>query len=187
MSTTTTAASIDESYRLGIDADSAFRDLVFHEPTVCSRCFATIRRYDTYRPDATQGVSKYAPEERCVRAFDGEKGYKHEHFDHDEYGYRPFHRPRTFCGECGSQSGRAEDLTLSRRAALACVETLVEQLVTAGVTVHTRAVRETVRRMKSNPDLKDYDTEIFERATKLGIKFARCHPHSPFVVTPYDR
>lgn len=192
MSTTANASS-EESNRsrpgLGIDPAEAFDQLVFNDRTICSRCFRQIRRYDTFRPDADGGVSKYAPEERCVRAFDGEKGYKLECTDavpdwvddsdslipaeEYEYDYRPLHRPRTFCGECGSQSGRADDLVLSQRDALLFADNLIERFQEANVAIDRRAVKYTVRELKNREKLCGYDTEIFRRATKLGVKRAR--------------
>lgn len=169
MSTSATASGT--SHRVGIPADKAFDELAFHDPTVCSRCFCLIRRHDTYRPDADGGVSKYAPEERVVRAFDGGKGYKTEPVD--EYGYRPLHEPRTFCDECGSQSGRADDLILSRRDALLFAENLIERLENANVAVNRHALKYAVREMKSREQLRGYDTEIFRRATKVAIRHAR--------------
>lgn len=127
---------------------------------------------DTYRVDVgLGGVSKHAPVERLVRWHEGERGYKVE--TNNEYGYRPLHRPRTFCGECGSQSGRADDETLSQRFAVSVVDNLVDRLQERDVDINYTAVRYCVKKLKSKPETKDYDTEIFERATKLGIKRAR--------------
>lgn len=191
MSTTASASEESNSPRpgLGIDPEKAFDQLVFNDRTICSRCFRQIRRYDTYRPDADGGVSKYAPEERCVRAFDGAKGYKFESTDNVpdwaddseslipveefEYDYRPLHRPRTFCGECGSQSGRADDLVLSRSNALLFADNLIERFNEANVALDERALKYLVQELKSREKLCGYDTEIFRRATKVAIKQAR--------------
>lgn len=188
----TTASAVTESNcprpGLGVDPDDAFDQLVFEDRTICSRCFKQIRRYDTFRPDADGGVSKYAPQERCVRAFDGAKGYKHDcteivpDWDDERspipaaayaYDYRPLHRPRTFCGECGSQSGRADDLVLSQRDAVCFAENLIDRFEEARIAIDRRAVKYTVRELKSREELCGYDTEIFRRAVKLGIKHAR--------------
>jgi hypothetical protein len=170
MSTTATATESD-AYRVGIDPDDAFDDLAFTDPTVCSRCFVLIRRHDTFRPDATQGVSKYAPEERCVRAHDGDKGYRLSQTN--GYGYRPIYEPRTFCGQCGSQSGRADDDPLSQRQAVSFADNLYDRLRDADVHVDKRALKYLVGQLKEDQRVADYDTEIFRRATKVAIKRAR--------------
>lgn len=166
-------ASNSQSYSLGVDPSDAFDIYAFHSPTVCSRCFSLIRRYDTFRPDAGGGVSKYAPEERCVRAFDGEHGYKHENFEHDEYGYRPFHRPRTFCSECGSQSGRASDDDISRRRAVVFAGNLVNRLREGGIAVSDRTLKYLVGKFKSDERLDGVDTEIYRRSVKIAVRRAR--------------
>lgn len=124
-----------------------------------------------FRPDADGGVSKYAPEERCVRAYDGGKGYKSESVD--PYGYRPLHEPRTFCDECGSQSGRADDLDLSRRNAVLFADNLADRLYEAGVRASRDDLKEAVGLFKSDERLHGVDTEIFRRATKIAIRRAR--------------
>lgn len=169
--TTTATASESQASRLRIPAENAFDELAFHDPTVCSRCFARIRRHERFRPDATQGVSKYAPDERYVRAFDGEKGYTTE--ADNSYGYRPIHTSRTFCGECGAQSGRADDLVLSRRTALVFADHLYERFEDADVAIDRHALKYTIRELKSRERLRGYDTEIFRRATRIAIEHAR--------------
>lgn len=164
MSTTT-------SPYLGVPAEKAFDELAFNEPTVCSRCFSLIRTRDTFRPDVLSGVSQYAPEERLRRAFDGTHGYRTE--DMDEYGVQRVHRPCTYCSECGSQSGRAEDHDLSRRNAIIFADNLIARLQESDVDVDTHALKFTVGKLKSDERLNGVDTEIFRRATKLGIKRAR--------------
>lgn len=167
----TSAPATSESNHLGVPADKAFDELAFHDPTTCSRCFALIRRHDTFRPDADGGVSKYAPEERCVRAYDGGKGHKIEPVD--EYGYRPLHEPRTFCDECGSQSGRADDLDLSRRNAVLFADNLFDRLREAGVACDRDDLKRAVGLFKSIEGLNGRDTEIFRRATKIVVRRAR--------------
>lgn len=170
MSTTATASESD-TYRVGIDPDDAFDELAFTDPTVCSRCFSLIRRHDTFRPDADGGVSKYAPEERCVRAHDGVKGYRLSQMN--GYGYRPIYEPRTFCGECGSRSGRADDDDLSQRQAVSFADNLLDRLHEADVRVNERALKYLVGQLKADKRVQGYDTEIFRRATKVAIKRAR--------------
>lgn len=185
--TMSTTAPNSHEHRVGVPADKAFDELAFHEPTVCSRCFSLIRRHDTFRPDADGGVSKYAPEERCVRAFDGGKGYKIEAVEDEPdwidwapipaedfvYGYRPLHEPRTFCDECGSQSGRADDSDLSRRQTVLFAAHLANRLIEADVDVDTDELKRAVGLLKSKVGRYGCDTEIFRRATKIAIRRAR--------------
>lgn len=190
MSTTATASA--DGFELGVDPAEAFDELAFKNPEVCSRCFCHIRTHDTYRPDVGfGGVSKHAPTERLIRAFDGEKGYKTEIIEHEPepslrpmddirippedyvYGYRPLHEPRTFCSDCGSQSGRADDDDLPRRLAVIFAANLANRLHEAGVTVDTDELKRAIGLFKSREDLNGCDTEIFRRATKIVIKRAR--------------
>lgn len=170
MSTSATAPS--DSHELGVPADKAFDEIAFHDPTVCSRCFSLIRKRDTYRPDVgIGGVSKHAPEERLRRAFNGGKGYKTEVVD--EYGYRPLHEPRTFCEDCGSQSGRADDDSLSQRQAVSFAGNLFSRLREANVRVSERTLKYLVGQLKEDKRVQGYDTEIFRRAVKVAIRHAR--------------
>ncbi|WP_330633700.1 hypothetical protein [Halocatena halophila] len=166
-----TTASNSDGFELGIDPENAFDEIVFHEPTVCSRCFCLIRRHDTYRPDTDGGVSDYAPTERLRRAYIGVKGYKTEELD--EYGYRKIFEPRTFCDECGSQSGRADEQNLPRRLAVQFAANLANRLHEEGIKVNTAELKRAVALLKSKEELTGYDTEIFERATKIAIQRAR--------------
>lgn len=189
MSTSATAS--DDGFELGVDPETAFDELAFHAPTVCSRCFSLIRRHDTYRPDADGGVSQYAPEERLIRAFDGQKGYKTDVVETEPepslrpkddirippedyvYGYRPLHEPRTFCSDCGSQSGRADDDDLPRRMAVIFAGNLANRLHESGVDIDTSELKRAVGLLKSKEELNGRDTEIFRRATKIAIKRER--------------
>lgn len=188
MSTSATASESHE-FELGVDPEKTFDEIAFHESTVCSRCFCLIRAYDDYRPDVgvCGGVSKYAPTERLRRAFDGGKGYKATSVETKPgwidrapippedfvYGYRPINEPRTFCEECGSQSGRAGDESLSIRQAVAFADNLVDRLHEAGVSVDGGELKHAVKKFKAYEDLEAFDTEIFRRATKIVIKRAR--------------
>lgn len=166
-------------YSIGYDPDDAFDDIAFNDPTVCSRCFALIRRHDTYRPDADGGVSQYAPTERCIRAFNGAKGHKIAQTN--DYGYRPLHEPRTFCGECGSQSGHADDDDLSRCLAVQFADNLADRLVEANVVYLDGVLRDALKyligRFKSDDRLHGIDTEIFRASTRIAIKHARNRRH----------
>lgn len=189
MSTTDISSDSHEHRQPGIPADKAFDEIAFHESTVCSRCFSLIRAYDDYRPDVgvCGGVSRYAPEERLRRAFDGTKGYKitpteekPDRIDQSAiaaedyvYGYRPLHEPRTFCAECGSQSGRADDLDLPRRQAIIFSQNLANRLIEADIDIEPDELKRAVGLMKSKEGLNGCDTEIFRRATKIAVERAR--------------
>lgn len=186
MSTTTSTSS---GFEVGIDPSEAFDEVAFHDPTVCSRCFCLIRSYDTFRPDVgvCGGVSQYAPTERLRRAFDGGKGYMSKSTEEKPdwldltpippedyvYGYRPQYEPRTFCDECGSQSGRADVDDLPRRMAVRFASNLANRLHGAGVEVDTDELKRAVGLLKSKEDLNGCDTEIFRRATKVAVRRAR--------------
>ena len=150
----------------------AFEQNVWTDPGVCNSCFCRIK--SDYR-----------------RVRDGVVGYDVE--DHDAYGeetvrdeddhvvgtqskgthgaLRTYH-VRTTCDHCGSVGGKAPDDPLSRREALRRVPELAERLREQGISVNEFAIRYTVRELKSNPDLQGADREIFERATKLGVRRA---------------
>lgn len=165
----TTANS--DGFTIGIAPDDAFDDIVFFEPTTCSRCFSLIRRHDTYRPDASEGVSKYAPEERLVRAHNGTNGYRTD--GGDKYGYRPTHDSCTYCSECGAQSGCADEQDLPRRLAVQFASNLADRLHEAGVAIDTDELKRAVGHLKSKEALNGCDTEIFEAATTVAVRRER--------------
>ena len=153
-----------------IDPSRVFERSVWNNPGVCNSCFSRIK--SDYR-----------------RVRDGVVGYDVE--DHDAYGEETVrdedarvvetqakgthgalctHHARTTCDHCGSIAGRAPDDPLSRREALRRVPELAERLREQGIDVNEFAIRYTVRELKSNPDLQGADHEIFERATKVGVR-----------------
>lgn len=173
----------------GIPADRAFWELVFYNPTTCSRCFSLIRDRDDYRPDTDGGVSSYAPRERFRLAFDGSKGYD---FDLSEtvpdyitprspiprgdylYGYRPFHHYQSYCGSCGSHSGKPIDSdTLSKHQAKDYAFTLADRLIEEGVCVEHDHLSYCVGKFKGYRNLASLDIKIFARSTKIAIEHAR--------------
>lgn len=168
----TATTSDSHEHRLGIPASKAFDEIVFNDPTVCSRCFSVIRKRDTYRPDVgIGGVSRHAPEERLRRAYDGERGYRCE--DMDEYGEIRVYHPCTYCGECGSQHGRADNGDLSEALACEFAGNAADRLRESSMTVSRDALQYAVGKFKRMSEIQGYDTEIFRRATKIAIRRAR--------------
>lgn len=88
-------------------------------------------------------------------------------------GYRPVHASRTFCGNCGSQSGRASEETLSIRRALSFAEHRTGRFRAANVAGDGSVIEYTVKTLKRDDRLNDDDTEMFRQATTLGIRHAR--------------
>lgn len=134
-----------------------FDTLLFENPEVCSRCYRTIR--ETYGPDGEY--------RRSVRISDG---YRCE--DMDDYGEKRIHRPCTYCSECGSQYGRAEDdVILSSKEASHIAANIARQLQRRGIDAATDVAQYVVSKLKSRPELQGRDTDIFRRAAKLSVKY----------------
>lgn len=125
---------------------------VWDDPAVCNACFERIR--------ADSGL-----------AAAGEHGHQVE--EHDPHGAIRSYPETVFCGECGSESGVARDVPMSRRNALQAARALVARLENADIPVDGRAVREFVRECKTRDELQGRDTEIFRRATAFGVRRAR--------------
>lgn len=151
----------------------AYDELVFHNPEYCSQCHRPIRTYDDYRPDVGPGgTSKYAPEERYRRAYDGVQGYRR--VQTNTYGYRPLYRSTTYCRDCGSQAGRANGArTLSESDALDAARALVAALDKHDVPLHRGALYYVVKAGKSRRSLQGHDSDLFRTATAFGIQVAR--------------
>jgi hypothetical protein len=77
---------------------------------------------------------------------------------------------RTTCLQCGSVGCLATDETLSRREALARVDTLAERLRERGHSLSERHLRATIRRGKERADVQGYDREIFAAAVKVALR-----------------
>lgn len=159
MSTTATPKS---SCRTAIDSDDDFDgddfdDLLFKNPTVCSRCYRTVRE-------------RYGPTEehqRRVRIADG-----HRCEDMDPYGERRVYRPCTYCSECGSQSARAEDdVILTQCEASHVAANIAFQLQHRGIDAAIGVIQYVTSKLKAKPELQGRDTDIFRVAAKLAVKY----------------
>lgn len=160
-SMSTTQATSFQAVRQYTPAD-AFDEFVFHNPDTCSECFERIKQTEVdIVPYGTVGTRE---RQWSHRAGAGVLG-------HGEVGNRVF-APRTFCGECGSQSGRAYSDTLTQRQAVNRARTLADRLDEAGIPTNERVLRYSVRKLKSDTRIQGMDREIFARATKLAIQKA---------------
>lgn len=139
------------------DAADAF-DVIWNDDTTCNGCFARIRERTEFQPAG--GVSEYAPTESVHRAHDGVGG---RHPD-----TLPTEHAKTYCGQCGSEHGRALDDTLSRREALARCGELADRVEALGLDVDRETLRLAVRKGKSRDSLQGHDTEIFRLAVRLA-------------------
>lgn len=159
MSITSTAT---ESFDRGTDRggeldESVFDQVAFHNPEVCSRCFARIREVEDL--DVQDAPDCWDETDRR-RSDDGVHGWIW--FGDDDTSR--VHEPRTYCRECGSRSGRADDQALSKRETLANCARLHERLVEAGYDSELYELKRRVRVAKSRPKYEAFDTEIMRWA-----------------------
>lgn len=148
------------------DPADAFDDYVFDNPEICSECFERIKRIETDTVAyGSVGTRKRRWSERTGAGVHGQGV---------DGGTRvsPVIRGRTFCEECGSQSGRAYSDILSRLEATERAHTLADRLAEEGISVDETVLAYAVYRLKSDDRLQGYDREIFARATKLAIQRA---------------
>lgn len=149
--------------RLADPSDSAFVEHVYENTEICSNCFRRIKRTETLSVEHGSVGSR-------------ERGYSERTEDgvmgQGDVGNRVY-RPRTFCRACGSQSGRDVPETLSKHEAIDRARALADRLAEERHPVNVDVLRRTVWMLKSDPDLRGCDTEIFERATKLAIEHAQ--------------
>lgn len=138
----------------------AFDEFVFYNPEICSNCYQRIKRVETITVEhGTLGTRERQFSERVDAGVAG----------HGDVGARVF-RPRTFCEECGSQSGRDHPDTLDKHTAVEQAATVATRLDEAGIPVDAAVLRYVVWKLKSKEDLCGYDREIFSRASKLAIQ-----------------
>lgn len=164
-----------------IDASDAYDEFIANAPGVCNACFAIVKRDHQL---AESGTHAHAVEDHDPY---GEVTVREGHEDDadsrgepvvgttnvDTYGELRTYHERTACSECGTYAGDGRTATLSRRDALALVPSLADRVREHGLEVDETAMRETIRRLKSIDAVAGKDAEIFRRAVKLGIQFAR--------------
>jgi len=151
-----------------IPPSELFDEFVFYSSEWCSACFARIRDVDRMPVDHDHlGTNANAPTETRTRRGDGTLGYDFD--EHDAYGHKRSYHPQTYCGACGANGGRAPELTLSKRAAVARCDQLVDCLLAQGVPVNRPALKHIVAEAKERDSLAGADHEIYAR----GVAFAR--------------
>jgi len=148
------------------DPAEAFDEIVFYNPAICSECFQRIKRIET----DVVAHGAIGTRERQFTARVGAGVHGHGFVNHDAF--NPVVCGRTFCGECGSQSGRAISDTLGRLDATDRAHTLADRLDEEGIPVNESALAYAVYQLKGEERLRGYDREIFARATKLAIRHA---------------
>jgi hypothetical protein len=146
---------------------------IWHDPGVCSNCFEriTVGR-DLARPRGG-GDSGLDTEHISWRTPAGTNGERLEEPPATVANVHPLPRGTSACAECGSVQGLAmftADSDLSRREALARVDTLVERVRELGHTISERHVRATVRRGKSRDEWQGQDKAIFTAAVTVGLR-----------------
>lgn len=151
--------------------ENVFDEHVFYNREICSQCFSRIRTHDDFRPDTDGGVSKYAPEDRWRRSHDGVSGEAIVS-EFDDYGYRCIYDDRTFCGNCGSESGHADiSEALSKDQAERYAYALVDRLQEEGYNVGLHKVVSDVGHYKTQPWATNYDVHIFRLATTMAVRW----------------
>ena len=158
------------------DDTKLYLALIRDTPTVCSTCHERIR--DVHQHDTDCLGTGNRPTETFERAGVGVVGQDAINgatvqgvgFEiRQTTGYRA----RTFCGSCGQPSGRTEQDIPSKRAMLSRVEPLIERFDEADVPLNPDAVRRAVHALRSEPQYRGLETEIWRAAVAVGYRHAR--------------
>jgi len=155
--------------QLDLDPEDIFQELIWENPEICNDCFAKIRDRTELDAGADRLGTGNQPTDTLERFGVGEVGYDAE--DVEAFGATPMYLARTFCGECGRRRARPHDLSLQE--AVDRVGPLIDRLREQDIPVDEEAVYALVRECKSRDAIQGYDTEIFDRATRLGVRRAR--------------
>jgi len=151
------------------EALDQFDDLLFANPEICARCFATIR--DRTEHDAAAGRlgTGNRPTETLERAGDGTVGQDVE--TKGAHGAQRSYRARTFCGECGVAGGQAiGDEILPLQTLRGCCDRIVRRLHERGHYPDLGRLYGTVHHLKSQPDYQGRDREILATAVHLALE-----------------
>ncbi|WP_049925361.1 hypothetical protein [Halopiger goleimassiliensis] len=175
----TTAHPLDEVQDRD-QADRVFRRYVFEDSSCCSNCFRRIKS-DHVRLEWGAEGNDVDPKATCARSVrehktkPGEIGPEGplQGAEQVEITTKARYPTRTFCDDCGSVSGRADDESMTRREALRRAETLAVRLEEVGEPVDVEVLKKLVGHLKSQPRFTGYDTEVFEAATTVAIRHAR--------------
>jgi len=144
-----------------------FDELLFENPEVCSRCYSKIRDHETHDLDRLGNGNR--PTETLQRAGHGIIGQAVEEQDH--YGVRRTHTARTFCGECGIQSGRADGRHIhSIQAMRGLCDNVVRRLHEQGLFPDITTLYGTVVSLKRDPDHQGRDRQILATAVELALR-----------------
>ncbi|WP_254768218.1 hypothetical protein [Salinilacihabitans rarus] len=164
----TTAHTIDEVQARDEPAN-VFERYVFEDPSCCSSCFRRIKSDHRRIAWGTAGQDK--------EDHDPIPGYlRDEDDDREAYGAIASYPTRTVCDACGSIAGQAPDETLSRREAIQRTDALADRLLELGEPIgetERDELKRSVGILKSKPEIRGYDREIFSRATKVIVRRAR--------------
>lgn len=144
-----------------------FDDLLFENAEICSHCFSHIR--DETEHDLERLGNSNKPTETRQRAGVGVAG--HTVIDLNRYGTKRKHETRTFCGECGSQSGHAlGDHIHSRQAIRRICDRIVRRLHEQGYYPHLPTLYGVTLHLKRQPDHQGRDREILATAVHMAIE-----------------
>ncbi|WP_435065872.1 hypothetical protein [Halobaculum sp. EA56] len=160
MSTSTHSSTASPVPR--VQPGNAFDELIFFSRSTCSECFAHLR--DIEHVAVEHGAVGTRERTLAFPTANAVRGYVSD---------RRATEPKTFCRECGSESGRALDRTLSQREAVERAHRLADRLDAMDVPAVEDVLVHAVRRLKSDERIQGYDREIFARATKLAIQYAQ--------------
>jgi len=142
---------------------NAFDELIFFSRTTCSECFTHLRSVEHIEVEH----GSVGTRERTLSwpTDDAVQGYVSD---------RRATEPKTFCRECGSESGRALDRTLSRPEAIERAHRLAERLEERNVAFVEDVLLHAVRQLKSDERIQrnGMDREIFARSVKLAMQYA---------------
>ena len=165
---------------------SFFEDAVWHNPDVCSNCFARVKR--RYRATVETADGKEHDVDDAWRTDDASLGETSEFLRSrgtvtvrneanavvGTTGREPArgttrHQARTTCDACGSVRAIKQTDTLAKTDALDIVPALVERLREQGHAVDADIVGDVVYELKSSERWEAYDKEIFAVAAALGV------------------
>lgn len=175
---TPSSMSISPQSHTVTTAEDAARDLtdlyliLVHEaPEVCSNCHERIRDREEHDHESNTLGTGNKPTETIERAGEGVVGY--DHVDKDGYGAIRHHKPRTYCGPCGRPNGRARDDCPPKAKMLQAVRPLVKRFDRVGVPLNDDVLFQAVNSLRSNPEFRGLETEIWRAAVAVAAKRAR--------------
>lgn len=167
-SRTTSPSTAHEAAR---DLTDLYLLLIHESPEVCSNCHHRIRDREEHDHDANTLGTGNRPTETLQRAGDGVVGY--DVTVKDAYGAIRSHKPRTYCGHCGRPGGHAREDTPSKREMLDTVPALVDRFDALGVPLNDDVLEYVVAELRSQPEHRGSETEIWRAAVAVAARRAR--------------